>query len=152
MPKPEAFASFTFDLARPSDLPRLIDTVRDLALRGVLQSACHIVNQVVALCVLTQYPGDLLERHSRLPDDVLRDLCRRYGVAPWSLGGGIQGSAAMVRDVKRKLRQSLSPLGQLTFLDDRSVGLISWLNRWSARSTIGQSVAPLDSPLCGQVA
>jgi len=139
--KPEAFASFTFDLARVADLPRLVDTVRELALRGVLQSACHVVNDVVALCVLTQYPGDLLDRHSRLPDDVLRDLCRRYGVAPWSLGGGIQGTAATVREVKRQLRRALASLGRLTFLDDRSVGLISRLNQWSARSAAGRSVA-----------
>jgi 4-cresol dehydrogenase (hydroxylating) len=150
MPKPEAFASFTFDLKRSSDLPQLVDTVRDLALRGVLQSACHIVNEVVALCVLTQYPGDLLERHSRLPSNVLADLCRRYGVAPWSLGGGIQGTKAMVRDVKRQLRKALSPLGRLTFLDDRSVSAISSLSRWSARSAIGRIVTTGVAHLAGK--
>jgi 4-cresol dehydrogenase (hydroxylating) len=141
MPRPEAFASFTFDLARAGDLPRLVDTVRDLALKGVLQSACHIVNDVVALCVLAQYPSELLDRCSRLPAEVHADMCRRYGVAPWSLGGGIQGTKAMVREVKRALRHALSPMGRLTFLDDRSVNAISRLGRWSARSSVGRSVA-----------
>jgi len=150
MPKPEAFVSFTFDLVQRKDLAELVDRVRDLALQGVLQSACHIVNEVVALCVLTQYPGEMLERYSRLPNEVLADLCRRYGAAPWSLGGGIQGTKETVRHVKRKLRQALSPLGRLTFLDDRSAGAVSWLSQWSARSAIGRMVAAGVARLAGK--
>jgi 4-cresol dehydrogenase (hydroxylating) len=56
----------------------------------------------------------------------------------------------VVRDVKRKLRQNLSPLGKLTFLDDHSVRAISWLCRWSARSAIGRIVTTGVARLAGK--
>ena len=150
LPKPEAFCSFTFDLARAEDLPRLVDALRDLSLRGVIRSAFHLINEVVALSVLTQYPAHLLGRHSRLPDDVRAEMCRRFGVAAWNLGGGLQGTAGDVRATKRELRRGLGPLGKLTFLDDRAVAIIRGLNRWAESSSTGRSIAGLVSRLAGK--
>ena len=150
IPKPEAFCSFTFDLAHADDLPRLVDVLRDLSLRGVIQSAFHLINEVVALSVLTQYPANVLDRHSRLPDDVRDEMCRRFGVAAWNLGGGLQGTAGAVRATKRALRRHLGPLGKLTFLDDRAVALVGGLNRWAARSSAGRSAVALVSRLVGK--
>lgn len=130
MPRPEAFASFTFDLARPADLPKLVDTIRDLALQGVLQSACHLINDVVAVSVLSQYPANLVDQCSRLPDEVLAKLRSQLGIAEWSLGGGIQGTRQTVGVVKRELRKRLAPLGKLMFLDDAGVKGLELLLRW----------------------
>lgn len=150
LPKPEAFCSFTFDLARVEDLPRLVDALRDLSLRGVIQSAFHLINEVVALSVLTQYPAGVLDRYSCLPDDVRAEMCRRFGVAAWNLGGGLQGTAGAVRATKRELRRRLGPLGKLTFLDDRAVSLVAGLNRWAERSRAGRSALSLASRMVGK--
>ena len=150
LPKPEAFCSFTFDLARPEDLPRLVDTLRDLSLRGVIQSAFHLINEVVALSVLTQYPAGVLDRHSCLPDDVRAEMCRRFDVAAWNLGGGLQGTAGAVRATKRELRRRLGSLGKLKFLDDRAVALVASLNRWAERSRAGRSALSLASRIVGK--
>jgi 4-cresol dehydrogenase (hydroxylating) len=145
--KPEAFASFTFDLARAEDLPKLVEIMRELALRGVLTSACHLINDIVSLSVLTQYPAHLLERHSRLPEDALAALRARYAVGAWSLGGGIQGTAGTVREVQRQLRTALSGLGRLDFLDDVRVRRVARLMRWAERSGAGRSVAGMVAKL-----
>jgi 4-cresol dehydrogenase (hydroxylating) len=123
MPRPEAFCAFQFDLRDEADLPALIDAVRELMLAGTLQAASHIVNEIVALAILTQYPAPLLDRYSRLPDDVVKGMCERYLVRPWSFGGGIQGTSGIVSAVKRELRKRLAPLGTIMFIDDRVVGL-----------------------------
>ncbi len=157
MPRPEAFTSFTFDLARPEDLAQLVDLVRELALKGILQSACHLVNDVVALSVLAQYPAHLLDRYSRLPDDVLAGMRLRFGVSHWNFVGGIQGTHESVRLVKKELRHRLASLGRLKFLDDRQVRSVEALIRlrkrpalkrpidWAVRTFVGISPEMLEA-------
>jgi 4-cresol dehydrogenase (hydroxylating) len=142
--------SFTFDLRRPEDLPLLVDTLRQMALEGVIQSAFHLINEVVALSVLAQYPANLVDKCSRLPDATLRDLCARHGVATWSLGGGIQGTKGAVREARRQLKRRLGPLGRLMFVDDRLVGLVGVLNGWAGRARSGRSIAALISRIAGR--
>ena len=157
MPKPEAFCSFQFDLGNEKDLPRLVDVIRELMLRGILQSASHIVNDIVALAVLSQYPAPLLNQYSRLPDHIRNQMCKQYLVRPWGFGGGIQGSAAIVRSIKRELRRRLSPLGRIMFMDDRFAAFLGAVNRfahtplgvkpvnWAVRRFAGKSLEMLDA-------
>ena len=155
MPKPEAFASFTFDLAREEDLPRLVDIVRDLALRNILTSAVHLVNDICALSVLAQYPAHLVTKHSRLPNEVLAQMRAQYLVPSWSFGGGIQGTAEQVRVVKKELRKRIAPLGRLLFVDDSMARLAGRVNaaarsgvfakplEWAVRRYAGKSLEML---------
>lgn len=147
MPRPEAFASFTFDLARETDLPKLVDIIRELQLKGILTSAVHLINDIVSLAVVAQYPPSLVDRVSRLPDDVVAQMRARYGVARWSFGGGIQGTAGAVRLAKRELRRRLAPLGKLVFMDDRAMrvieGLIAWRKSPVARPLVDGAVRAL---------
>jgi 4-cresol dehydrogenase (hydroxylating) len=150
MPRPETFVSFTFDLAGPEHLPVLVDTLRQMALAGVVQSAFHLINEIVALSVLSQYPANLVDKCSRLPDATLREMCAKHGVAAWSLGGGIQGTKGAVRETKRQLKRRLGPLGRLVFVDDRVVGLAGAVDRWAGRSNAGRSVAALIGRVTGR--
>jgi 4-cresol dehydrogenase (hydroxylating) len=157
MPKPEAFASFTFDLTRGEDLPKLVDIIRDLALRNIVTSAVHLVNDVCTLSVLSQYPAHLATTHSRLPDDVRRELRAKYLVGDWSFGGGLQGTKAQVRIAKRELRRRLAPLGRLMFVDDSTVALASRVHaaarrgplakplEWAVRRFAGKSLEMLEA-------
>jgi len=119
--RPEAFASFTFDLAREADLPRMIDIIRELTLRGVLASGTHVVNDIVALAVVAQYPRDLVGKCSRLPDATLSEMCRRYTIPKWGFGGGIMGTRGQVQAIRSELRRCLRGLGRLTFITDGRV-------------------------------
>lgn len=124
MPRPERFLSFTFDLAREEDLPKLVDIIRDMTLRGVISSAVHLVNDVVALAIVSQYTPQMLDQYSRLPPDVLAEMRERYGVAKWSFGGGIQGSKGQVAAVKREMKRLLAPLGKILFVDDALIRVV----------------------------
>jgi 4-cresol dehydrogenase (hydroxylating) flavoprotein subunit len=120
-PAPESYCAFTFDLARDEDFPRLVDAVRELTLAGLLTAGVHMINDICALSVLSQYPPGLAERVSRLPDDVLLGQRRRFGVSSWSFGGGIHGTKEWVKNVQRRLSRRLTGLGRLTFITDRTV-------------------------------
>lgn len=130
IPKPESFVSFTFDLADESNLPKLIEIIRELQLRQIVTSAVHLINDVVSLAVVAQYPTDLAGRTSRLPPTVLADMRERFGVASWSFGGGLMGSAGSVRFARSELRRVLRGLGRLTFLDEFKVRGVELLLKW----------------------
>jgi 4-cresol dehydrogenase (hydroxylating) len=127
--RPDAFASFTFDLAREADLPRMIDIIRELTLRGILASGTHVVNDIVALAVVAQYPRDLVGKHSRLPGSALAELCERFTIPKWGFGGGIMGTRSQVRSTKAELRRALRGLGRLSFITD---GRVKALERFRA--------------------
>jgi 4-cresol dehydrogenase (hydroxylating) len=132
IPKPESFVSFTFDLADESNLPKLIEIIRELQLRQIVTSAVHLINDVVSLAVVAQYPSNLAGRASRLPPSVLAEMRGRFGVATWSFGGGLMGGAGSVRFARSELRRMLRGLGRLTFLDEfkvRGVDLLLKLRR-----------------------
>lgn len=120
-PKPESYCAFTFDLARDEDFPQLVDAVRELTLAGLLTAGVHIINDICALSVVSQYPPELAERESRLPDDVLLEQRSRFGISSWSFGGGIHGTKDWVKNVQRRLRRRLRGMGRLTFITDRTV-------------------------------
>jgi len=150
MPKPEAFVSFTFDLREERDLPQLIDAMRDLALRDILRSACHIANDVVALSIFAQYPRHLLERYSRLPPEILAQLCSQYGIRKWTFGGGIQGTPAQVRVVKRELRKRIAGMGRLMFVNDRLATFAGSIAEIAKRPFIGKVVAATVKAVTGR--
>jgi 4-cresol dehydrogenase (hydroxylating) flavoprotein subunit len=120
-PEPESYCAFTFDLARDEDFPRLVDAVRELTLAGLLTAGVHVINDICALSVISQYPPELAERASRLPDDVLLEQRRRFGVSSWSCGGGIHGTKEWVKNVQRRIRRRLLGIGRLTFITEQSV-------------------------------
>ena len=130
--RPDAFVSFTFDLAREADLPKLIDTVRELSLRGVLAPGTHIVNDIVALAVVAQYPRDLVGKCSRLPDTIVREMREHYTIPGWGFGGGISGTRGHVRAVMSDLRRALNGMGRLTFLTDSRVQVLQGIDRFVA--------------------
>ncbi|SER34370.1 4-cresol dehydrogenase (hydroxylating) [Nitrosomonas sp. Nm51] len=141
MPKPEKFVSFTFDLYEESNLPQLIDALRELALKNILQSATHIANDVVALSVLDQYPASLLREHSRLPPEILATLCNAHGIKKWTFGGGIQGTASQIRIVKQELKKKIAKMGCLTFIDDKAAAVAGKLAHYAKQPFIGKIIA-----------
>jgi 4-cresol dehydrogenase (hydroxylating) len=139
-PEPESYCAFTFDLARDEDFPRLVDVVRELMLAGVLGAGVHIVNDICALAVVSQYPPGLAERVSRLPDAVLLEQRRRFAVTSWSLGGGIHGTKQWVKNVQRQLQRRLKSMGRLTFITKQSILAATQIERTVARLAPGSPI------------
>jgi 4-cresol dehydrogenase (hydroxylating) len=127
MPEPEDFNVYSCDVYRDQDLPHVIDALRRLALNGAVQSNVHMVNDFLFLTLLMQYPYELRQAGTYLPDEVREELRRRFHIAPWTLTGGLYGSRGQIRANRALIRCELSRFGRLTFLNDRKMARLQRL-------------------------
>lgn len=158
MPAPEEMLSFTFGLHRVEDLGAVIDVIRGLALKGILRTKLHMINDYVTFTLITQYPWDELEEgETRLSDAALARLREHFCVPIWSFGSGLYGTREQVAAMRKVLVKELAPYGRLQFLSDRRVKFVGerflprmkrWLQKpvlsslanFLTRTVIGRSV------------
>jgi 4-cresol dehydrogenase (hydroxylating) flavoprotein subunit len=135
LPEPSGFACFICELKDEQSLPAVVDSIRRLALNRVLQSNVHMVNDIMFMAQMMQYPYELLDGGTYLSDATRASLRKRLGVAPWTISGGIYGPPEQVRVNKRLIKKELCRTGKLTFIHDKSFGLLQWLlNFWKKHS------------------
>jgi 4-cresol dehydrogenase (hydroxylating) flavoprotein subunit len=127
MPAPEAFSSFVFELHDERHFPEVVDAFRRLALRGVLTSKLHMINDFVSLTVLTQRKLEAVAQDSPLTDADRERLRRKYRIAPWSCAGGLYGSKRHVALQRATLKRELGSWGRLLFVSDRKVAVVERL-------------------------
>jgi 4-cresol dehydrogenase (hydroxylating) len=127
MPEPEAFECFVCEVADADDQPAVTDAIRGLALRRLLPANVHVVNDILALAQMIQYPYHLTAGAGRLPVDVRAQLQRQYRVTPWTVIGGLYGTSAQVGVARRAVSDALRPFGKLTFFNARKMALLSGL-------------------------
>jgi 4-cresol dehydrogenase (hydroxylating) len=114
MPEPEAFDFLAFEYTASLDLfPAMIDDLRSLVFQGVLRSRPHLANDFAMLCIVSQYPWDLLDGRKSLSADAMAQWRKRHGVRPWTFGCGLYGSTHEVRYQRRTLRKVLGKYGRL---------------------------------------
>ncbi|MDC0666193.1 FAD-binding oxidoreductase [Nannocystis radixulma] len=137
MPRPEAFCSFTFALEREADFPVIIDRLRDLALKDIIQTKVHLINDFAFLSLVSQYPFELRNGATRLSRDTIRRLAAGFGVTSWSFITGLYGTREEVRLKQAAIRRAFAPYGKLTFITDDSLrrlqGLSATLERMRQR-------------------
>jgi 4-cresol dehydrogenase (hydroxylating) len=129
MPEPEFFQALFFEVEHEESLPLVVDSLRRLALAGALRGTAHLINDVLLMSMLMQYPHELRAGQPCLSDDARRSLRRRLGITPWSLTTGLYGTAAQVRANRALIRRELKPYGKLTFLDRRELASLQRLIR-----------------------
>jgi 4-cresol dehydrogenase (hydroxylating) len=134
MPEPEAFQAFICEIEWEENLPAVLDSLRRLAFAGALRGTAHLINDILCLSMLRQYPHELRQGQSCLSDDARRDLRRRLGISPWSLTSGLYGTIAQVRANRALIRRELKPYGKLTFIDRRELARLEWLIRLVKRT------------------
>jgi 4-cresol dehydrogenase (hydroxylating) len=117
-PEPEAFKFFYIGVEREDGLERLIDVLRPLRLRGILNSAVHVGNDLRIISSLRRYPWDYTGGQVPLPGDVLARLRRETGVAAWNISGSLTGTRAQVRAAARTLRRAAGSVGRVVFVGD----------------------------------
>jgi 4-cresol dehydrogenase (hydroxylating) len=129
MPEPEAFQAFVCEIKQDENLAAVVDSLRRLALAGALRGTAHLINDVLCLSMLMQYPHELREGQPCLSDDARRELRSRQGITPWSLTSGLYGTADQVRANRALIRRELKHYGKLTFIDRRELARLEWLIR-----------------------
>jgi 4-cresol dehydrogenase (hydroxylating) len=134
MPEPEAFEAFICEVEHEETLPAVIDSLRRLAFAGALRGTAHLINDVLCLSMLMQYPRELSRGQPCLSDDARKDLRSRQGITPWSLTSGLYGKVAQVRANRALVRRELKPYGKLTFIDRRELARLEWLIRLVERT------------------
>ena len=144
MPAPEVFDFAAFEYkADPSRLGAFIDDLRELVMSRALRSHPHLANSFAMMCILAQYPKDLLGGRRHLSEEAAARWRQQHGVASWTFGAGLYGSKEEVRYQKRMLRKVLGRYGMVQFIgaavrDDwygqlvRKVAPV--VNRWLGKS------------------
>lgn len=117
MPAPEVFDFAAFEYkASPDKLGAFIDDLRELVMARALRSHPHLANDFAMMCILSQYPHDLLAGRKHLSDEAAALWRKQHGVARWTFGCGVYGSREEVRYQKRMLRQVLGRYGMVQFI------------------------------------
>jgi 4-cresol dehydrogenase (hydroxylating) len=124
MPEPEAFAAFICEIDDEGRLPAAMDAIRRLALHRAIPANVHVVNDMLLLAQMIQYPYDLLAGRTHLGDEMRAALRARYRIAPWTVTGGLYGTKGQVLLAKRAVRKALGSYGRVRFIGGVMVGVI----------------------------
>lgn len=117
MPAPEKFDFAAFEYkASPDKLGPFIDELQELVMSRAIRSHPHLANDFAMMCILAQYPHELLAGRRHLSDDAAAQWRKEHGVARWTFGCGVYGSADEVRYQKRRIRKVLGRYGLVQFI------------------------------------
>jgi len=81
-----------------------------------IRSHPHLANDFAMMCILAQYPHELLAGGRHLTEDAAASWRARHGVARWTFGCGLYGSSEEVRYQKRMIRKVLGRYGVVQFI------------------------------------
>jgi len=136
MPKPEKISMFVFSTANASDIKNMVCAVRELKLKGIVNSAIHIANKSRAVG----------EKDNSF-------------VGAWNLSGTISGPSGLVRAKKKALRKIFRKQirrYKLWFVNERMIGMLEWINNHIKKISVYQPLkdvfdlqkgVPTDGPL-----
>lgn len=142
MPRPEAFRAFFFVVPEDAQLADVVDRLAPLRMKGVLDSAVHIANDLRTLTARTRYPWDRTDGRTPLPPNVRRELRRAHGLGAWNGAGAIQGSKGVVRAISREIRRALGPY-RVKFASDRTLSMARRTTRLLGRFGLGRGLTEL---------
>ncbi len=128
MPRPESFCAYFFSGRNESDLEEIVTRLAPLRLKGYLQSALHIANDLRIFSSRARYPWELAGGATPLPEEARLTLRRRFGVGAWNGLGAIYGTPGSVKAMKRAVGEALRPFG-VKFIDDGKLALARRLGR-----------------------
>ncbi|MEN7550843.1 FAD-binding oxidoreductase [Rapidithrix thailandica] len=110
MPKPEKNCMFIFSTPVENDLPKLVDTLRELRLQNIINSTVHIANK-------TRTVGDENNRY----------------VGAWNLSGSLSGPASIVNAKKKLIRKAFNTQFKhckIWFITDRLLRFVQWVDKY----------------------
>jgi 4-cresol dehydrogenase (hydroxylating) len=112
MPEPEAYDFFVFEYTAGEDqFADFLKDFRSLIFKGVIKSRPHLANDFAMLCILDQYPNDLLNGKQYLDPEAMQIWKKRMKVPEWTFGCGLYGTKEEVRLHKSITKKTLSRYG-----------------------------------------
>ena len=126
-PYPKYFQSFYYAIKKEARLEEVIDTVRDLKLNRVIETAFVIANDFRALPLTQQYPWEESDSKTPLPERVRKNLRRTFlGGSVWSGSGALySNSKAQGRVVRRLIKKALhKKVDRIVFFDAKKARLV----------------------------
>ncbi len=130
MPKPESVEAFYFIASSESDLPGLVDAVRDLLLQGTLRSPINLVHRDRTLTMIYQYPWLAARGKQPLPEEVAALLAKKEHVGVWNGIGALYGTKAEVAAARTTVRRRLKgKVRHIVFLNKPKLNLLKRLLR-----------------------
>ncbi|WP_430907922.1 FAD-binding oxidoreductase [Maribacter sp. 2-571] len=126
MPKPKHTQLFILDLKNKKVLPKVIDVLRTLSLQKIVQGHPHMVNDFQMLTVIaTNEDLSASARQGNIEESVLKELYRKYRIAPWAMVGSIYAESREEMGFRKKqLKKSFRDFGKLSFFDAKKVRTI----------------------------
>lgn len=107
MPIPASFCPFIVLFDDDKDLFDALAPLRGLRMSRVLQSVCHIANDLRALAADAPFPRGRLPGQSRLTPEVRASLRKEAGIGAWSMSGAFYGTPRQVALQRRQLITAL---------------------------------------------
>ena len=123
LPKPQASCAFFVSARGEGDIVELIDRLAPLRRQGLLPSAIHVANDVRALSGRGRYPWERTDGRTPLPRDIRRQLGEESGIGAWNAFGMIEGTAGMVRQIRKAVARAMGPF-RLIFISDRRIRML----------------------------
>lgn len=146
-PIPEAFRFFFVRVEREDALGALVDALRPLRMRGILNSAVHIGNDLRIISSLRPYPWEESGGAAPLTPALRARLRQENGLGAWNVSGSLAGTAGQVRAAARALRQAVRPVGRVVFVDDRKIAwgqrAVALLGRFGLGRTLARQLEAL---------
>ena len=118
MPAPKSFNFFIFEYeASPKKFPAFIRDLRELLFQGVINSKPHLANAFAMLCIVSQYPKELLnDDQTCLTEEGLSAWKAMHGVRDWTFGCALYGTKKEVKIRRDIVKKQLSKYGTLNFV------------------------------------
>lgn len=154
MPKPECFDWAAFEYTAPDEkLGDFVNELRQLVSQGALRSRPHLANDFAMMCIISQYPFELLAGKKCLSEAAMEKWRQQHGVARWTFGCGLYGSREEVSFQKRRIKRVLGRYGRIQFLgaavEDNWYGrLLRWVAPMANR-LMGKSDAFMEALIPG---
>lgn len=139
-PRPEAFSFFYIKVPDEARLGETVEALRPLRMKGLLNSAVHIGNDLRVFTSLDTYPWEETAGETPLPPALRTAMREAAKLGAWNVTGSLTGTKAQVREARRRMRKACAHLGDVIFVDDRKLALGQGVASLLARFGLGKAL------------
>lgn len=139
-PRPEAFSFFYIKVPDESRLCDTVEALRPLRMKGLLNSAVHIGNDLRVFTSLDTYPWEATGGETPLPPAIRTAMREDAKLGAWNVTGSLTGTRAQVREARRRMKKTCGHLGDVIFVDDRKLALGKGVAGLLARFGLGKAL------------
>jgi len=140
--RPERVEAFLFGVDREDRLEALVEAVRDVVtvLPGTV-GGVNLMNARRVLAMVAPFPSERVGVDGLIPEMLLKELCRRHQVMPWTGFGTLYGTGRVVRAARSEIKSRLRRLAsRLIFVTPERADRLRRVVRW---------IPPLDKRVGG---